>query len=227
MLAIDWTGGIEEAWDDLVSAVPKILGALVILVVGWIIAKLIYKVLITVLHKVKFDDLMDRSGIGAPLERAGFADSGVLLAKLLYYGIMLLVLQLAIGVFGESAIKDSFDSLIAFIPKIFVALVIVVITGVIANAVRALIAPEGSQVASMKLMGTVAFVAIWIIGGFAALDQIDIAKNVVSTLFSTIMYSLGLILVIKFGVGGIWAARDHFWPKVYKSISTTFGLDDK
>ena len=62
---------------------------------------------------------------------------------------------------------------------------------------------------------------IWLIGGFAALDQVQIARSVVDTLFRTIVASLGAILVIKFGVGGIWAARDRFWPRVYDAIGGT------
>ena len=53
------------------------------------------------------------------------------------------------------------------------------------------------------------------IGVFAALDQIEVATDIVNTLFTTIVGALGFILVIKFGVGGIWAARDRFWPAVY------------
>ena len=62
---------------------------------------------------------------------------------------------------------------------------------------------------------------IWMIGCFAALDQIQIARNIVDTLFRTIIASLGAILVIKFGVGGIWAARDRFWPRVYDAVGAT------
>ena len=65
-----------------------------------------------------------------------------------------------------------------------------------------------------------AFVGIWLIGGFAALDQLQVAKDVVDTLFETIVYSLGFIIVIKFGVGGIWAARDRFWPAVYDQVAS-------
>ena len=71
------------------------------------------------------------------------------------------------------------------------------------------------------LLAKAAFVAIWVIGGFAAFDQLDVASDTVDTLFQTVTYSLGLILVIKFGVGGIWAARDRFWPAVYDNIASS------
>ena len=145
--------------------------------------------------------------------------AGKLLAKLLYFALMLIVLQLTISVFGDSAVNEAFDGLIDFIPRLFVALIIVVITGAVANTVRSLVQPAVSHLDAGPLLSKAAFVAIWVIGGFAAFDQLDFASDTVDTLFQTVSYSLGLILVIKFGVGGIWAARDRFWPAVYDSVA--------
>ncbi len=133
---------------------------------------------------------------------------------------MLLVLQLAVNVFGDSDISNAIDDMVAFIPKLVVAIVIVIITGVIANAVRDLISPAVAHLSSGDLLKKAAFVGIWLIGGFAALDQLQVATDVVDTLFETIVYSLGFIIVIQFGVGGIWAARDRFWPAVYDQFSS-------
>jgi hypothetical protein len=221
MLAIEWSQGIEDAWADLASWVPKVIGAVVVILVGWFIARIIRKVVERILAALKFDQYVDKAGLGGPIERAGYPDSGKLLAKLLYYLIMLIVLQLAISVFGDSAVNDAFDGLIAFIPKLFIALIIVVITGVIANTVRSLVQPAVAHLSAGPLLAKAAFVAIWVIGGFAAFDQLDVASDTVDTLFQTVTYSLGLILVIKFGVGGIWAARDRFWPAVYDNIASS------
>ncbi|MFW2332597.1 mechanosensitive ion channel family protein [Ilumatobacter sp.] len=219
MFAVEWSQGIEDAWSDLASFIPKLIAALVVLVIGWFIARVIRKVIVRVLDKIKFDQLVDKAGIGGPVERAGYPDSGKLLAQLLYYGLMLLVIQLAISVFGDSAVNEAFDSLLAFIPKLFIALIIVVITGVVANAVKSLVASATAHLDAGEFISKAAFAAVWVIGGFAAFDQLDVASDTVDTLFETLAYSLGLIVVIKFGVGGIWAARDRFWPAVYDGIA--------
>ena len=219
MLAVDWSQGIEDAWSDLASFLPKAIAAIVVLVVGWFIARIIRKVIVRVLKKVNFDKFVDKAGIGGAVERAGYPDSGVLLATLLYYGVMLIVLQLAVSVFGDSAVNEAFDGLISFIPKLFIAIIIVVITGAVANTVRSLIGPAVSHLDAGSFFARAAFVAIWVIGGFAAFDQLDVASDTVDTLFQTVTYSLGAILVIKFGVGGVWAARDRFWPSVYDGIT--------
>lgn len=221
MLAVEWSRGIEDAWSDLAGFAPKVIAALVVFVVGWFIARLIRNLIERVLQKINFDQYVDKAGIGAPVERAGYPDSGKLLAKLLYYGMMIIVLQLTVSVFGDSAVNEAFDGLLAFIPKLFIALIIVVITGAVATTVRSLVGAAVSHLDAGPLMAKAAFVAIWVIGGFAAFDQLDVASDTVDTLFQTVAYSLGLILVIKFGVGGIWAARDRFWPAVYDSVAST------
>lgn len=219
MVAIDWTEGFEDAWNDVATFIPKFAAALAVFIIGWIIAKVVRKAIVKVLNKVDLDKYVDKAGIGAPLERAGYPNSVDLIGKIIYFGLMLLVLQLAVGVFGDSDISNAIDDMVAFIPKLIVAIVIVIITGVIANAVRELIAPAVAHLSSGDLLKKAAVAGIWLIGGFAALDQLQVAKDVVDTLFETIVYSLGFIIVIKFGVGGIWAARDRFWPAVYDQVT--------
>ncbi len=218
MLAITFRQGIEDAWSNVAQFIPKLIGALIILLIGLWIARIIRKIVHRVLTRLRFDQVVDRSGLGTHIERAGYADSALLLAKVIYYGVVLIVLKLAIGAFGQSDIQDALDSMLAFIPKIFVALIIVVITGAVANGVRNMVSPAVAHLDYGKAITRVVVAAIWTIGVFAALDQIQIAQDIVDTLFKTLVASLGAILVIMFGVGGVWAARDRFWPRVFDRI---------
>jgi hypothetical protein len=223
VVAIDWTQGFEDAWNDVATFVPKFVAALAVLVIGWIAAKITRKLVVRVLGEIGLDAYVDRAGIGGPLERAGYPNSVELIGKIVYFGLMLLVLQLAVDVFGDSEISGAIDDMVGFIPKLVVAIIIAIITGVIASAVRELVAPAVAHLASGDLLTNAAIVSIWMIGGFAALDQLEVAGDVVDTLFQTIVYSLGSIIVIKFGVGGIWAARDRFWPAVYDQVTNEAG----
>ena len=216
---IEFREGITNAWNNVAEFVPKLAAAIAIFVVGWIVARAIRNVTIRVLRRVHFDTLVDRSGLGGAIAQAGYPDSGILLARLIYYAILLLVLTLAIDVFGPSAVQDALNSIISFLPKVFVAIVIVFIAGAIANVVRDLVQAGLATVSYGRTVAQLAAAGVWIIGIFAALDQIDVAADVVETLFRIFFGSLGAILVIKFGVGGIWAARDRFWPAVYDRLS--------
>lgn len=215
---IDFDESLQQTIDDVTTFAPKLVAALAIFVIGWFIARLIRKIAQRVLTKLNFDGLVDRSGLGQFVENAGYKDSGALLAKIVYWFLMLIVLKLTIGVFGDSPVQEALDDILAFIPRVFVAIIIIVLTGAVANVVKELV---GGAVSHLSYDSTiVSFVGglVWFIGGFAALDQLGIAEDVVDTLFQYSVGAFFLILVIKFGIGGIWAARDRFWPQVYDRL---------
>ena len=218
---ISFSQSFQNTFDRAAEFLPKLVGALLILVIGWFIARVIRKLVHRALTRVGIDGLVDRSGLGAPLERAGYPDSGLLIAKVIFFGIMLLVLQLVVDALDIESITNVLDDFVAFIPKIVVALVIILITGAVANFVKSLVSAVTVDQSWGNLATNVATGAIWVIGVFAALDTVQVAEDVVDTLFQVIVASLGAILVIKFGVGGVWAARDRFWPAVYNKVAET------
>jgi hypothetical protein len=87
-LAIDWQGGLSNAFSSIATFVPKLLIFLVILLVGWIIAKALSKLVGVLLDKVGFERAISRAGAGETLDRAGFHPA-VLITKLVYYFILL------------------------------------------------------------------------------------------------------------------------------------------
>ena len=220
VVAVEFTQGIENAWSDVAKFIPRLVGAVVVFVVGWMVARAIRTIAATLLKRVHFDDLVDRSGLGASVERAGYPDAGILLAKIIYYAVLLLVLQLAISVFGPSPVQDALNGIVAYIPNVIVAVVIVLITGAIASRVKELVLASAAAAGYRDTLARGAATAVWVVGGFAALNQLRIAEDIVAALFQGAVATISLILVIKFGVGGIWAARDRFWPRVYDRLQS-------
>ena len=214
----------QEGFDTFIGFIPNLIGFLLILVVGWFIARFLSSAAKRLFRAINLDHYLDRAGIGAPLERAGYADSGRFVAKLLYYTVMLLVLKVAFGALDIDALNEPFDQLIEWIPKALVALILIVIGGIVANVVRDLVAGITSGQAYGDLVTNAAGIGVWLIFGLAALDQAEIAGDLIDTLTTAIFASLSAIIIIKFGVGGIWAARDRFWPNVYDTIA---GEEDK
>ncbi|NNE97112.1 MAG: hypothetical protein HKN24_13890 [Acidimicrobiales bacterium] len=219
MLAVEFQQPIEDAFSKFFGFIPNLIVLILILVVGYFVARFIRRAIVTLLRKIRFDDYIDKAGIGGPLERAGFADSGRFLAMIIYYLVMLVVLQVALSAFGENPVSDVVNELIAFIPKAIVAIAIIIVTGLVANAVRNIIAPAVAEQEFGTLMTNIAVAAIWVIGAFAAVDQLEFAEDIVDQLFTAIIGSISLILVLKFGIGGIWEARDRFWPAVYDRVT--------
>ena len=220
MAQINYQEGIEEAWDDLVGFAPRLIAALAVLLVGWIIANLIRRILIKALTRVRFEQLIERSGLKTPLSRVGVKDPSRLMATLIYLAAMLLVLQLAIDTFGDSAIQVALDDLVGFLPNLFISIVIIVVVGAVASRVAGLV---GELLADQNYGTTVSRAAggaIWVVGIFASLDQIEIADDVLNVLLIALVSTIGLTIVVMFGVSGIQATRDRFWPAIFDRFGT-------
>src|SRR5215207_2623084 len=106
--------------DDVISFLPKLLVFLVILVVGYFIAKLLAKIVDKVLERVGFDRAVERGGVKTALARSQY-DASDIMAKIVFYAVMLFVLSTAFGVFGDNPISDYLRAIVAYLPRVFVA----------------------------------------------------------------------------------------------------------
>jgi Mechanosensitive ion channel, conserved TM helix len=151
---------------------------------------------------------VERGGIRQALEKSRY-DASDLLAKVVFWTIFLFVLQLAFGVFGPNPISDLIHGVIAYLPNIFVAIVILVIAGVLAGAAADMLRAALGSVAGGEWMARGAGIAIWAIGFFAALSQLRIAPAIVNGLFFALLAIIVGSAVISVGVGGIPVARRY------------------
>ncbi|GAA3602800.1 hypothetical protein GCM10022223_18210 [Kineosporia mesophila] len=199
---IDYESGVNSAWSTIATFVPKFVVFLLILIVGYIIAKVLAKVLNGVLERVGFDRAVERGGVGRALEQSKY-DASDILAKLVFYTIMLFVLSTAFGVFGPNPISGYLQAVIAYLPKVFVAIVIVVIASAIAAGAKTLIEGSLGGLSYGRVLAGAASVLILAFGIIAALDQLQIAQNVVDgILYATLAAVVGVV-VVAVGGGGI------------------------
>lgn len=200
---------LERAWDNVVEVLPQIALFLVILIVGWIVASAVARLLDTLLDKIGFDRWVERGGIKRALARSEY-DASDLLSKIVFYGLVLVVLQLAFGVFGENPVSDLIDGLIAYLPNVFVAIVVIVIAAYVAAAVRDIARASLGNLEYGNLLASIAYWAILLVGIFAALDQLEIAPTIVNGLFYFMLAVVGGSLVIALGGGGIAPMRQRW-----------------
>ena len=206
---VDLRGGLEAAWERIVVFGPKLLGFLAILIIGYFVAKAIQKILDKVLERVGFNRWVERGGIKRALERSKF-DASDILSKIVFYFIFLFVLQLAFGVFGPNPISALLAGVIAFLPKLFAAILILVIAGAIGAAVRELIATALGGLSYGNLLANVALAAIWFVGISAALNQIEIAPEIVNGLFYAVLALIVGSAIVAIGGGGIEPMRERW-----------------
>jgi Mechanosensitive ion channel, conserved TM helix len=163
---------IENAWSDVASFVPKFVGFLIILLIGYFVAKLIAKAVNTILERVGFDKAVERGGVKKALERSKY-DASDILAKVVFYALFLIVLQMAFGVFGPNPISDLLEGVIAYLPKVIAAILIIVIASAIAAAARELIDASLGGLSYGPTLANATGIAIVVVGIFAALNQLD------------------------------------------------------
>jgi hypothetical protein len=208
-MAIDFQQGFSDAWSSVATFVPKLAGFLVILLIGWIVAKVVAAIVNRVLERVGFDRLVERGGIKQMMSRSRY-DASDLLAKLAYYAILLIALQLGFGVFGPNPVSDMLNGIVAWLPRAAVAIVIVVIAAAIAHAVRDIVTNMLGGLSYGTMLGRFAAVFIWGVGIIAALNQIGVATSVTMPILITVLATVGGILVVGIG-GGMVRPMQQRW----------------
>lgn len=207
----EFRNGLGEVGASIAAFLPKLVGFLVILVVGYFIAKLLMKAVEGILERVGFDKAVERGGVKKALENSKY-DASSLLAKVVFYTVFLFVLTMAFGVFGENPISNMLQGVIAYLPKVFTAILIVVLGAAIAAGVKEVVQASLSGLSYGKTLATIASVTILVIAGFAALDQLEIAPNIVNGLFYAILAIVVGSSVVAIGGGGI-KTMQHYWDR--------------
>jgi hypothetical protein len=210
-VAVDFQGGIENAWSNVAAFLPKLAAALVIIIVGYLVAKAIARILNKVLERVGFDRAVERGGLKQALAKSSYDPSDIM-AKLAFWLIFLVTLQLAFGVFGPNPVSDLLRGLIAYLPNVVVAIVIVVVAAAIAKAVSDLGASLLSSVSGGPVLAKGAGVAVLVFGAFAALDQLQIAPRIVTGLWYAILAIVVGSAVVAVGGGGI-KTMQRYWER--------------
>ncbi|MEV5750128.1 hypothetical protein AB0L00_20095 [Actinoallomurus sp. NPDC052308] len=201
-----------QGWVDAAGRiVPKIIVFIIILVIGWIVAKVIQRVVAAILRRVNFDRIAER-GVVADALRRGKYDAAGLLARLVYYAILLVALELAFSVFGPNPVSNVLRSIVAWLPKLAVAVIIVIIASAIAHGVRDLLFGALGGLSYGRLLANLTSIFIIALGVIAALNQVGIATTVTEPVLITVLATIGAILAIGLG-GGMIRPMQQRWEQ--------------
>jgi hypothetical protein len=190
---------LRDGLSTIAEFVPKLALFLVILVVGIIIAKVIAKALNAILERAGFDRAVERGGIKRALSNSKM-DASDIVAKLIYYTLLLFVLQLAFGVFGPNPISLLIQDVIRFLPSLIVAIIILVVAASIAAAVKGLIENMIGGLSYGRVLANIASAFILFLGVIAALNQVGVATTVTTPVLIAILATVAGVIIV--GVGG-------------------------
>lgn len=217
-LSIDFTQGLDDAWSKVAQFVPKLVGFLVILVIGWFVSKMIARVLDRVLRRLGSERLSERAGTARLLRDSTYDMTGIV-CRIVYYALMLITLQLALGVFGTNPVSTMINGIVAWLPRGIVAVVLIVVAMAIANAVRTIVSGALSSVSYGRTVATVLWGCILALGVIAALGQAGIARDVTRPLLYAALATVAGILVVGVGGGMIQPMRQR-WERMLTTVET-------
>lgn len=202
---------LQTFLDQLAGFLPQLIGALLIVIVGWIVARIIRRIIIKGLLLVKFDVLSEKSGIDKLFKEGGisltFSD---LLGNLVYWMLLLIILLAAINSLGLVATSELLNEIILYIPNVIVAAIILLVGAFLARFFEglALVYLRSIGVKSAENVSRIVQYAILIFVISLALNQMGIAQELVTSAFQIAFGAVCLALAIAFGFGAKdWAGR--------------------
>ena len=195
---------------NVVDVVIKVVIFLAILAIGWLVAKWLYKVLTRVLHRVGFDRAVERGGLHRMM---GTSTASDLASRLIVFAFLLFVLQLAFGIFGPNSVSDLIRGVIAWIPLLFVALIIVVVAAAVAGWVRDALADALGGLSYGKAVASAAQIVVLALGVIAALNQIGVATTVTIPILVAVLATVSGVLIVGVG-GGLIRPMQNRWERI-------------
>lgn len=201
---------LTSFWTQLASFVPQLFAALLLLFVGWLIAKLVRAGMVRLLRVLQFDKLSERSGIEAFLKQGQLDVSlGGLLASLVYWLIILIVIVTVSNSLGLHMVAELFNRVVLYIPNVIVAIVVLVLGAILARFINRLIFAylNNIGVQGALTISTISEYAVLIFVFFVALEQLNIGRELLTAAFTIGFGAVGLAFALAFGLGGReWAA---------------------
>ena len=194
---------IQQGLDSLLGFIPNIIGFLVILAIGYVIAKVVKNIVARLLEKVGLDRTLHSSDAGKYVERISpGASPARLIGSVAFWFIFLFAISAAIGALKIPALSTFIAQVQAFLPNIIVALLIFVIAAALAGAVGAAAHKLMGDTPTGKMVRAIAPALIMAIALFMVLDQLRIAPQIVTITYAGLIGMLALAGALAFGLGG-------------------------
>lgn len=192
-------------WERFIDFLPALLGAIIVFVLGWIVASVLGKLIAKAIKSVKVDEALEKVGFNKRLKEVGISETASeLVGGIVKWFLVLVFLMAATNILGLSQVSDFLNSIILYIPNVVVAVVVLAVAflvgGFAYNVVKG--STKAAGVMSATLLATISRWAIILFGIFAALIQLGIATSLISTIFIGIVSAISLAAGLAFGLGG-------------------------
>lgn len=215
MLVQSWSevviASLQGLWEGFVTFIPPVVGALLVFIVGWIVAVAFDRVVTGVLESMKIDKAFEQLSFMRSMHEAGFSMKvSALLGSLVKWFFVIAFFVAAVDIVHLTAVADFMQKILFYIPQVIVAVLILAVAALLGEFVSRMVhaSLQATSVRASRFASAVARWAIWISAILAALSQLGIASTMVSTLFMGIIAMVALAGGLAFGLGGQSLAKD-------------------
>lgn len=211
----DWSSttlsNIGQYWSRIINFTPRIIGAILIVLAGFLIAKILQWSVVTILEAVKIQNFFDRIKFTSLLKKAGMTfDALKVCGEFTKWLVVLIFLIPAAENLGLTELSSLIDSFINFIPNAIIAILIIYIGAIITNVISQIVKAAALSLGATnaKILSTLTRYLLYIFISLAAFYQLNIPSNIINLLVTGLVAALALAFGLSFGLGGQSAATD-------------------
>lgn len=202
---------LQGLWEGFVAFVPSLIGAIIIFALGWVIAAALGRLATRVLSVAQVDKIFDSLGVMKMVHKSGLDwEFSGFIGWLVKWFLVIAFFLAASDVLGLKEVANFLNSILGYIPNIFVAAIILLIAALVADFLEKLIkaSMKAAGFAAPSTVGVMVRWSVWIFAFLAIFDQLGIAQNLVNTLFMGFVAFLAIAGGLAFGLGGQGVAKE-------------------
>lgn len=205
-----FTTSLQALWVGFISFVPNLIIAIIIFIIGWVIASVVDKAIRQVMNAIKIDRFFQSAGLERVFNKAGWNFStGAIIGTIVKWFIIVLFLITALDLLKLTQVTQFLREVVLnYLPQVIVAALILIVATVVADFIRKLVtgSAKAANVHSARMLGSISYYAIWIFALIIALSQLGVAPQFMQILFTGIIAMLAIAGGLAFGLGGKEAA---------------------
>jgi Mechanosensitive ion channel, conserved TM helix len=199
---VNFAERLQQSFAQLAEIIPALLGALIILFAGYLVAKLVEKGTERILRRLRLNALLERGGVMDAVERTGaHFNAPRVIGKLLFWFVMFAVIMIAANALGMESLASVFAELVGYIPSLMSAIVILIVGIVLGRFTGGLIMASAGGVSGGPTLARVGRWGVVVLAIFMALQELGIATDIVTTAFAILFGAVALAMALAFGLG--------------------------
>lgn len=199
------TSSLQTLWSGFINFLPRLLGAVVIFLIGWLIAVVLAKLSTQIIHVLRIDQILEKMGLKRSLEKANLKlDSGKFIGELVKWFFIIVFLMASTDILGLPQVTEFLRRVVLYVPHLIVAVLILLAAVLIANFLQKLVkaSVEAADLRGANFLGGITKWSILVFAFLAALIQLGIVPALIQTIFTGFIAALAIAAGLAFGLGG-------------------------